>query len=70
MTDAWQLVKDTYPPPYRRYRVIRADGEEFHATPCYGMHHPWWVPRNAFTKEESEPVQMLEDDMWTPALEG
>ena len=30
----------------------------FDATPCYGVHNPWWVPRNGYTKRESDPISM------------
>ena len=58
-------VADKMPKPHARYRVYRDDMEPFDATPCYGMHSPWWVPRNAFTKEESDPISMEKADCWS-----
>ena len=60
----WQPIEKAQPPPHRVYRVWRKDVGCFDATPCYGMHAPWWVPRNGFTGEESEPIPM-DDTYWT-----
>ena len=60
----WHRVADRMPPPHRIYLVRREGVGEFHATPCYGLHSPWWVPRNGFTKEESEPINMEQEDEW------
>ena len=68
MGDGWQRVGDKKPPPHDRYRVCR-DEKLFDATPCYGLHHPWWVPRNGFTLAESEPINMHDDDCWRPLPE-
>lgn len=62
----WQAVQDAMPRKHERYRVRRFGLEEFHATPCYGMHKPWWVPRNGFTLEESAPIDMEPSDLWQP----
>ena len=55
----WISVKNEMPPKHARYRIWRDGVGEFVATPCYGMHEPWWVPRNSFTKQESEPIAVL-----------
>ena len=60
----WQPIETSHPPAHNRYRVWRKDVGFFTATPCYGIHHPWWVPRNEFTKDESEPVMMENTDLW------
>lgn len=57
-------IFDIHPPAHEIYKVFRQGIGEFHATPCYGMHSPWWVPRNGFTKTESEPIPMDDDDLW------
>jgi hypothetical protein len=46
------------------WRVWRPGHGYFDATVCYGMHEPWWVPRNNFTRDESEPTPIQDDDMW------
>ena len=28
------------------------------------MYEPWWVPRNSFTGDESEPISMQSADLW------
>ena len=38
----WKEVHRSYPSPHARYLVIR-NGTVFTATPCYGLHDPWWV---------------------------
>lgn len=63
--DPWCFVKDRHPQPHSVYRVCR-DGRMFDATPCYGLHNPWWVPRNGFTRQESEPIDMVDEDRWMP----
>ena len=64
MVTEWIKVEDQSPPPHRVYRVYRQGVGEFHATPCYGLHHPWWVPRNGFTLKESFPIDMQDWDYW------
>lgn len=68
MTDpnGWQPTETEMPRPHNRYRVWREGVGYFDATPCYGLHAPWWVPRNSFTKSESEPVRMEPTDLWQP----
>lgn len=64
----WQLIETNMPAPHNCYHVWRKDLGFFHATPCYGMHSPWWVPRNGVTKEESDPIPMV-DTWWKSPLE-
>ena len=67
-------VKDKYPPPHTKYLVNRG-GFYFTATPCYGMHNPWWVVRimnedySYPPAYEVPPVSMNEDDYWMPISE-
>lgn len=42
---SWVSVDVAHPAPHARYTVRHPDCGEFQATPCYGMHRPWWVPR-------------------------
>ncbi len=65
MNTSWISVDDEMPAPHARYRAWRKDIGHFDATPCYGLHSPWWVPRNSVTKEESEPISM-KDSYWKP----
>jgi hypothetical protein len=58
-----QQVEGQHPPPHARY-VVERDGHHFIATPCYGMHHPWWVP--ATPNGESEPIPIIGTDRWVP----
>ena len=55
------LVPTKYPPPHARYLVVR-DGVTCTATPCYGMHQPWWVVRTFV--EDARPVAMQPGDEW------
>ncbi len=34
----------------------------FTATPCYGMHEPWWVVKTM--EGEAPPVPMKDEDEW------
>jgi len=52
-----------HPPPHAKYIVLRK-GFIFTATPCYGMHEPWWVVKTM--EGEADPVGMLPDDEWWP----
>jgi hypothetical protein len=52
------------PPPHRRY-LVRRDGIVFTATPCYGLHAPWWVVKTM--DGEAPPVAMRDGDEWQPA---
>jgi hypothetical protein len=61
----WITVHTEMPPPGGLYLVFRKKTDHlFHATVCYGIHAPWWIPRNGFTLEESPPIQMLVADLW------
>jgi len=44
MATETKLVSEEYPEPHARYLVKREATGPFVATPCYGMHAPWWVP--------------------------
>ena len=64
MTD-WETVESKMPPRHDGvWRVFREGVGFFDATVCYGMHSLWWVPRNGFTNVESEPIDMLPEDLW------
>lgn len=54
-------IPNCYPPPHTRYLVARG-GYQFVATPCYGMHSPWWVAM--VTDAEVHPVAMASGDTW------
>ena len=61
----WKTVKAETPPRHDGvWRVFRDGHGFFDAMVCYGMHSPWWVPRNGFTGVESEPFSMLPGDLW------
>ena len=65
----WKTIDEAMPPRHDGvWRVHREGVGYFDAMVCYGMHDPWWVPRNGFTKEESEPVSMAPGDMWARQL--
>lgn len=57
----WRTIRDAQPKPHRRY-VVRRDGVLFTATPCYGMHAPWWVVKTM--EGEADPVDMRDTDEW------
>ena len=59
---ALTLVSEANPEPHARY-LVRRGSKWFTATPCYGMHAPWWVV--ATMAGEAEPVPMADDDAWT-----
>lgn len=54
-------VKDEHPPSHAKYLVKRS-GRFFTATPCYGLHVPWWVV--CTMESEAEPVPMQDTDEW------
>jgi hypothetical protein len=54
------------PPAHERYVVLR-NGCLFTATPCYGMHSPWWVV--ATMEGEAPPVPIERTDAWAPLEE-
>lgn len=62
----WTFVKDAHPKPHAKY-LVRRNGYVHTATPCYGMHAPWWVPI-LITNREHEPVHMLDTDEWMSLL--
>lgn len=55
-----------HPEPHQRYLVGRGS-HYFIATPCYGLHEPWWVPSTP--TGESEPIPMQDTDWWVPLAE-
>ena len=58
------IIPNDYPPPHARY-LLERDGETMTATPCYGMHDPWWVIKTL--TGEASPEPMRDGDMWRPA---
>ena len=54
-------VHERNPPGGRTFLVKRSEWY-FIATVCYGMHNPWWVPRNHV--KELEPIEMQDNDEW------
>lgn len=70
MTDAAQAQREQrlqwaqgHPPRHARY-LVRRQGRTFVATPCYGMHMPWWVPMTH--DRELDPIDMAAGDQWIP----
>lgn len=66
--NGWKPVAKEKPRPHARYHVRRGD-LLFTATPCYGMHAPWWVPRVPDQGDmplETAPISMQDDDEWRP----
>lgn len=65
--EVWQAVKQQHPPRHAKY-LVRRDSWRFVATPCYGMHAPWWVPAscNTLGYKEDEPIHMQDADEWVP----
>lgn len=63
----WSTCGAKQPEPHKRYAVLR-DGFVFTATPCYGMHNPWWVGRTLGDRltgwYETDPADMRDDDKW------
>lgn len=57
-------VAEKRPYPHTPHIVLRRT-ELFTATPCYGMHDPWWVVK-LLDGHEADPVPMKEDDYWWP----
>lgn len=56
---------EQYPKAHAKY-VVRREGVIFTATPCYGMHDPWWVVRVMGEAYEAQPEPMKADDEWWP----
>jgi hypothetical protein len=63
----WTACSLQYPPPHRRY-VVKREHWSAIATPCYGMHEPWWVVRTL--TGELEPIRIEKTDQWQTAPEG
>jgi hypothetical protein len=55
------MVPHAYPPKHARY-LLERNGVVFTATPCYGMHDPWWVAKTLTGEAEPEPMQ--NGDRW------
>jgi hypothetical protein len=63
-SEQWTRVSDCHPQPHASY-LVRRNKTISTATPCYGMHHPWWVFRDPTGKTfELDPVSMADDDEW------
>jgi hypothetical protein len=59
-------VRDAHPPKHAKYVVLR-DAWLYTATPCYGMHDPWWIVRIMGAKwEAGDPETILPNDIWWP----
>ena len=58
----WNRVGERMPPPHARYEVFCLSGKNLLATPCYGMHEPWWVP--FADGKEGPPFAMEDRDEW------
>ena len=59
------IIPDQYPPP-GTLCALRRNNLYFTATPCYGMHKPWWIVRTLgeFPYHEVNPVDMKDEDLW------
>jgi len=55
------MVKYQHPLPHAKY-LVKRDLFFFTATPCYGMHEPWWVVQTM--RDEAPPEPMLPEDQW------
>lgn len=55
------LVSEKYPPPHEKY-IVQRGSFIYTATPCYGMHNPWWVVMTM--KGEVDPVIIETTDKW------
>lgn len=65
------LISECHPDPHAKYVVVR-DGLVFTATPCYGMHSPWWVVTtmgDGVHTDEAPPVPFRPDDRYWPLAE-
>lgn len=67
---------DQHPPPHAKY-IVRRNGLLYTATPCYGLHNPWWVvrlmgdffgPDGKYHQDQFEatPIEMRDSDEWWP----
>jgi len=67
-TSCFVELAERHPAPHAKYLVCR-EGKLFTATPCYGMHTPWWVS-GIMTNEdggqhgEATPCRMRDSDEW------
>ena len=62
--DFGKKISEGYPPKHKPY-LVRRQGLHFTATPCYGLHEPWWVVRMmGGLNYEADPVPMHPDDEW------
>jgi hypothetical protein len=61
------VVPADYPPPHNRYLLKRGD-VMVTATPCYGIHEPWWVVRTLVGEAAPEP--MRDGDVWFTEVDG
>lgn len=63
-------IAEHHPPPHAQF-VVRRNGRYFTATPCYGLHEPWWVVRTMPDSwpNEAEPEPMNGNDEWWPLNE-
>jgi hypothetical protein len=58
-------IAEQRPPRGTRCLVERAESGPFVATPCYGMHAPWWVPLVAdLYQPGAMAFEMRDDDRW------
>lgn len=64
MNTGWTKVADRHPLPHARYEVRREDVGRFIATPCYGLHEPWWVPLIASVFAPEITIPFSETDEW------
>lgn len=63
-TAGWIKCSEEHPAPHGKYQV-RRDGLIYTATPCYGMHSPWWVVKTMHG--EAVPTEILDSDEWRTA---
>lgn len=63
-----KIVEDEHPAPHAKYLVWRKGIGPFVATPCYGMHAPWWVPWIVESEGRNwgKTIDMEDSDLWRP----
>ena len=61
-----QKVSEQMPAPHKKYLVYRIGVGPFVATPCYGMHQPWWVPYLVESEGRNwcKSIDMDQTDEW------
>lgn len=65
--ETWCTISTESPRPHARYEVRRDDVGVFAATPCYGLHEPWWVPLTADVFAPGAVIiPMMRQDHWRP----